>query len=320
MRNLGMLATLIASIAFGALAIAPAQAPATRTWVSGVGDDANPCSRTAPCKTFAGAISKTAPAGEINCFDLGGYGAVTITKALSILCDAGEAGVLVPGTNGISIAAGASDVVNLKGLDIDGIGTGLNGVQFNSGAALRITDCIIHQFSSGVSAGVAFAPSGAVTSKLVIESTVISENGGVTSGFGIIVAPTNGAVADVTLKNVQVTNSTGAGVRFDVTGTGGGRVNAVMRDSTVAQNSLSGVIAVGPQPVQVLLDGVSIMHNGGFGINASGVGALVTMTRSSVTENVTGLAITNGVIASYGDNEIDHNNNIGATPSTIAHQ
>src|ERR1700684_2024203 len=83
-----------------------AQAQATRTWVSGVGDDANPCSRTAPCKTFAGAISKTATAGEINVLDPGGFGAVTITKAITIRSDHIEAGVLVAGTNGIVVSAG----------------------------------------------------------------------------------------------------------------------------------------------------------------------------------------------------------------------
>src|SRR5580704_1447284 len=108
--------------------VAPAQAQATRTWVSGVGDDANPCSRTAPCKTFPGAISKTAAGGEINCLDPGGFGAVTITKAISIICESGEAGVLVSGTNGIVISAGVNDVVFLKGLDIEGIGTGLSGI------------------------------------------------------------------------------------------------------------------------------------------------------------------------------------------------
>src|ERR1700738_611636 len=82
------------------LASAPAYAQATRTWVSGVGDDANPCSRTAPCKTFAGAISKTAPGGEINCLDPGGFGALTITKAITISCQAGTAGVLGWGTTG----------------------------------------------------------------------------------------------------------------------------------------------------------------------------------------------------------------------------
>src|ERR1700744_4109779 len=100
-----------------ALCLAPAHAQATRTWVSGVGDDANPCSRTAPCKTFAGAISKTAAAGEINCLDPGGFGAVTITKSISIVCDFTEGGVLSAGTNGIVVNGAGADVF-LSGLDI----------------------------------------------------------------------------------------------------------------------------------------------------------------------------------------------------------
>ena len=107
----------------------PASAQATRTWVSGVGDDANPCSPTAPCKTFAGAISKTAAAGEINVLDPGGYGAVTITKSIRIISDHIEAGVLVSGTNGIIVNVASTDNVLLDGLDIEGLGTGLNGVQ-----------------------------------------------------------------------------------------------------------------------------------------------------------------------------------------------
>src|SRR6202045_4738960 len=106
------------------LASAPAHAQATRTWVSGVGDDANPCSRTAPCKTFAGAISKTAAAGEINVLDPGGYGAVTITKSIRIISDNIEAGVLVSGTNGIVVNVASTDNVLLDGLDIEGLGTG----------------------------------------------------------------------------------------------------------------------------------------------------------------------------------------------------
>src|SRR3989454_5432210 len=106
-----------------------AHAQASRTWVSGVGDDANPCSRTAPCKTFAGAISKTAANGEINVLDPGGFGAVTITKSISIRSDHIEAGVLVSGTNGIIVnVPAATDRVLLEGLDIEGLGTGLNGV------------------------------------------------------------------------------------------------------------------------------------------------------------------------------------------------
>src|ERR1700749_2999203 len=122
---------------------APAHAQATRTWVSGVGDDANPCSRTAPCKTFAGAISKTAPAGEINCLDPGGFGAVTITKAISIFCEGVIGGGLLQGTNAIVVAAGAADVVVLRGLDIVGLGSGLNGVRFLTGGALHVEKCNI---------------------------------------------------------------------------------------------------------------------------------------------------------------------------------
>src|ERR1700730_17294808 len=101
-------------------------AQASRTWVSGVGDDANPCSRTAPCKTFAGAISKTAAGGEIDALDPGGFGAVTITKGITIDGGGGQvASVLVSGTNGIVISAGATDVVSLRNLSINGLGTGL---------------------------------------------------------------------------------------------------------------------------------------------------------------------------------------------------
>src|SRR6516165_1494195 len=121
------------------IGISTANAQASRTWVSGVGDDANPCSRTAPCKTFAGAISKTAPRGEIDALDPGGFGAVTITKAITIDGGGGQvASILVSGTNGIVVQAGPTDVVTLRNLRIDGIGTGLNGIRYLSGAALHV--------------------------------------------------------------------------------------------------------------------------------------------------------------------------------------
>src|SRR5687768_9648289 len=108
-----------------AVTATPAAAQATRTWVSGVGDDANPCSRTAPCKTFAGAISKTATGGEINCLDPGGFGGLTITKAISIVCDHTEGGVLSAGAgvNGMVVNAPATATVFLSGLDFNGAGS-----------------------------------------------------------------------------------------------------------------------------------------------------------------------------------------------------
>src|SRR6478672_6730446 len=126
-----------------------AGAQASRTWVSGVGDDANPCSRTAPCKTFAGAISKTAAGGEIDALDPAGYGAVTITKGMTIDGGGGQvASVLVSGTNGIVVQAGPSDVVILRNLRINGIGTGINGIRFLSGKDLNVESCYIFGFTT----------------------------------------------------------------------------------------------------------------------------------------------------------------------------
>src|SRR6266571_6275535 len=122
---------------------------ASRTWVSGVGDDANPCSRTAPCKTFAGAISKTAPGGEIDALDPGGFGAVTITKAITIDGGGGQvASIQVSGTNAIVVQAGPNDIVTLRNLRINGLGTGLNGIRFLSGAAINIQNCYIFGFTN----------------------------------------------------------------------------------------------------------------------------------------------------------------------------
>src|ERR687896_733792 len=137
------------------LAAAPAQAQATRTWVSGVGDDANPCSRTAPCKTFAGAISKTATGGEINVLDPGGFGGVTITKSITISSEGFEAGVLVSGTNAIVINATTSSHVVLRGLDVEGLGTGLVGIKVLGGlGSLHVEKCTINNFRGANASGI----------------------------------------------------------------------------------------------------------------------------------------------------------------------
>ena len=140
------------------LMASPAHAQATRTWVSGVGDDVNPCSRTAPCKTFAGAISKTAAGGEINCLDPAGFGAVTIIKSMTISCEGVTGGMVVAGGNGVNVSAGANDVVFLKGLDIEGLGMttggiGLNGIKINTAAAVHIEDCHIRNFRAATPNG-----------------------------------------------------------------------------------------------------------------------------------------------------------------------
>ena len=155
MRKIALAFAILATTLTTALYTAPAHAQATRTWVSGVGNDANPCSRTAPCKTFAGAISKTAAGGEIDALDPGGYGAVTITKSITIDGGGGQvASVLVAGTNGIVVAASPGDIVILRNLRLNGLlgngnaNAGINGIVFQSGGGLVIDNCDIVGFNT----------------------------------------------------------------------------------------------------------------------------------------------------------------------------
>lgn len=173
-------------------------AQATRTWVSGVGDDANPCSRTAPCKTFAGAISKTAPGGEIDALDPGGFGALTITKAITIDGGGGQvASVLVSGTNGIVVNAGSSDTVILRNLSLNGLGTGLSGIAFNGGKSLRVQNVRVDRFTGP---GLTVAP-GAAGSVVEVLDSVFSNN-----GVGLLVA-NQSASAPPVMSTVSVERS-----------------------------------------------------------------------------------------------------------------
>jgi hypothetical protein len=190
MKLTRLLAAVAAFATTALLFAAPASAQATRTWVSGVGDDANPCSRTAPCKTFAGAIAKTAAAGEIQCLDPGGFGQVTINKSMTINCEyvVGRAGVLAAAGNGININAAATDKVTLIGLDINGINTATNGINVVQAANVAILDCLIYEFngtpsSPGIpgSAGINVQPTAAA--KVIVQNSIIRNNvNGVVNG------------------------------------------------------------------------------------------------------------------------------------------
>jgi hypothetical protein len=171
------LLSILAISLFALLHVDPAAAQPSRTWVSSAGDDANPCSRTAPCKTFASAITKTAAGGAINCLDPGAFGAVTITKSITISCPStGTAGVLVSGpTNGIVVNTQANAEVLLQGLDIEGLGTGQDGVRILSNTKVTIQSCSIRNFAGN---GVNLA--GPVGARLMImDSLLLSNNAGV---------------------------------------------------------------------------------------------------------------------------------------------
>jgi hypothetical protein len=184
-----------------------ANAQATRTWVSGVGDDVNPCSRTAPCKTFAGAISKTADKGEIDALDPGGFGTITITKNITIEGQGTLASILNAGTNGVNVNDSATAtpntiIVHLRNLSIQGAGTGFDGIRFTSGKRLFVEDCVIAgQKGNGVNSdGIDFSPTAAGTFNLTVRNTVIKDS----TGDGIRVftaaATINGAVDECSLS------------------------------------------------------------------------------------------------------------------------
>ena len=190
MRSFSKLVFVGLGTASFALLASPACAQASRTWVSGVGDDVNPCSRTAPCKTFAGAISKTAAGGEINCLDPGGFGSVTITKAIAIVCGGIGGTVFAHMTTGIVVNAGDADKVLLSGLDINGGGTGKNGVRVIKAGNVVIRNTVIHGFATPESRGISVEGAAKVTvtgttianNRVGLSGKVVSAGGNVLAG------------------------------------------------------------------------------------------------------------------------------------------
>ena len=288
-----------------------AQAQATRTWVSGVGDDANPCSRTAPCKTFAGAISKTAPAGEIDVLDPGGFGAITITKSISIEAEGVIAGILVSGTNGIVVAAGPNDVVTLRGLTIEGIGTGLNGIRFSSGAALHVENCTIRGFTQQ---GIDYAPAAGATSALFVKDTKIRDN----TGGGMWVEPGSGSTVTASLDNVRLQHNLW-GLKTEQSAT----VNVNVRNSLATMNTSNGFVArTTGATVNLTLENTVVSSNGNNGVAAVNAGATVRLSNVTVVDNLwTGLLSQGGgAIISYGNNQVRGNGPDGAPTLTVGQQ
>lgn len=271
-----------------------AQAQATRTWVSGVGDDANPCSRTAPCKTFAGAISKTAPSGEINVLDPGGFGAVTITKSITISSEGFEAGVLVSGTNGIVVSASPTDVVVLRGLDIEGLGTGLAGIKVLAAGVVNIENCIIDNF---VQKGVDFEPTSATpgsVSQIHVRNSIIRRNNGTLSG-GILIKPGTNVSATGTIDHTQILNNF-FGVRVE------DNSKIAAKDSTAAGNASAGFLAVSNSTAVALNLDQCVVANNVNGVKADNANATLRISNCAISGNTTGIFPNGGHIVSFGNN------------------
>jgi hypothetical protein len=301
-------------VAVLALTATPAHAQATRTWVSGVGDDANPCSRTAPCKTFAGAISKTAAGGEINCIDQGAYGAVTITKSIALNCVGVTAGVLHSSTNGIVINAAATDSIFIKGLDINGsppTSPGLNGIRFLAGASLTVEDTVIRGATGAApnGFGVTFQPS--TGAELAMNNVIINGNGSAAAGTGggILIQPTGvGGNAKVTLTNVRVQANAGVGLKVDTAGnTNLSGITIGVLDSHFDGNGdgISAINAGGTNPVAIMIDRSTLNNNTGAGLIGNGSSMMIRVSNTTITGNVLGLIAFGGaVVSTYGNNRV----------------
>jgi hypothetical protein len=293
-------AALTVALAAAALVPASAGAQATRTWVSGVGDDANPCSRTAPCKTFAGAISKTAAGGEIDALDPGGFGALTITKSITIDGGGGQvASVLVAGTNGIVVAAAATDRVILRNLRLQGLlgngsnsaNAGLNGIRYLTGASVVLQNDIITGFSQN---GVDIATNGQNNPRMTIEDTTIEQNGGAGVSLNSVGSSVPGRATVINDRIDQNGCGVSAGGGGCTPGTGTG--------------------------VPVLLSAYksSIDDNTGAGVLAQGVVGNIALGNDVITGNATGLQSAGGNIFSFGDNYVVSNDTDG-TPNVSLH-
>jgi Right handed beta helix region len=280
-------ATLRSSIILSAFAL-QLSAQATRTWVSGVGDDVNPCSRTAPCKTFAGAISKTAAGGEIDALDPGGFGTLTITKAITIDGGGGiVASVLASGTNGIVIAAGGGDAVVLRNLMISGAGTlagtDTRGIKFQSGLSLVVEHCDV---SRTAKRGISIESSTPNAIATIIDST-IHDN----LNNGIVINPPAGITNQLVLDRVRSVNNSAYGL-----GTNPGSAVQV-RDSVISNNIAGGLLATS-STVDV---NNTFLTGNGTGITATSA-ATIRIAGSTVTGNANPLSISSAVVFSYGDN------------------
>ena len=292
---------------------AGAQAQAVRTWVSGVGDDLNPCSRTAPCKTFAGAISKTQAGGEISVLDNGGFGSVTITKAITIDGSAQHGSILHSGTSGVvinvSTLTGGNNVI-LRDLSINGSGgtgaNGTNGVSIVGSNAVNIyiEDCDFQRAQRGVN--VAPTVSGF---KIYMKNVDIRNM----TDDAIESQPSAGQTVTLNMEQVRVHNSSFAGFH-SVRGTSGSISNSLF------QGNVDG-IRIDDSTSHLRISETIMSENSGVGLLNGGT-ATTTIDGCGMFGNAVGLQNNGGgTVFGFGNNAIAYNSTDvqGTAVSTLGH-
>jgi hypothetical protein len=295
-KSLHLLAALVFTCAFASLT----QAQAPRTWVSGVGDDVNPCSRTAPCKTFAGAISKTAPCGEIDALDPGGFGTVSITKSLTIDGTGTLAGIMASNLNGITINTASTDVVTIRGLTINGNCTGLAGIRVinTTPRAVNIEDCEIFRFTGN---GIDWATTGGTLGQLNIRNSVSRNN----SGDGVAVSSSVGQVKGTLENSSFIGNLNGAHAKLNA------RLTADR--CQFSGNTSNGILADGNVGV-MRVSNSAINNNSSNGVSASN--GVVGINSCDIYNNTLTGAAGGAAIETYGNNRIFANGTDGCVGCT----
>jgi hypothetical protein len=297
--------TLFGTSLFIILSASAASGQAQRTFVArtGIGNDSNPCTLQAPCRTFTQAISQTSPGGEVVVLNSAGYGAVSITKAISLISPPGVyAGISVFSGDGIDINAGASDVVTLRGLTINNQGTFGSGIAFNGGGTLHVENCVTNGFTAGF--GISFNAAGILSVKDSIARGNFS---------GIVVQPAAGAaLAD--LEGVRLEGNAAAGL---VAGGGAGTTKVTVRNSFAAGNNTGFATVPGNGPIELNIESCISSNNSSGGIAAfanNGETVIVRVSSSTVTNNNIGLSASNpAVLLSRVNNTVEGNgtNTIG---------
>jgi len=305
------------------LAAGAAQATISHTWVSSTGSDTNACTRSAPCATFAGALAKTSAGGEIDVADAGDYGPVTISQAVSIEAVGVLATIQVSSGNAVTVTAGTSDVVVLRGLTLDGQGAASDGVHFSTGGSLYVENCRIHRFNTGID----FLPTSSSTAgKLFVTDTIVRNSGtgpsnGAT-GCGVYIQAGIQGFAIVSIDGLRAENNV-CGVKT-VDG-----ANVTIRNSVAANNAFAGFSTVenGNIP-RVLIENSMTMHNGTFGVLSTNLATSqlfppeVRLSNVTITDNSTGMGTGGGgLIISFGNNKNDGNSGGGnGSPTSTAPQ
>ena len=290
---------VVFTLVMGVAALASAQA--TRTWVSGVGDDVNPCSRTAPCKTFAGAISKTGNPGIINCLDPGGFGAVTITKSITIDCTGTYGSILSSGVQGIIVNAQPTDKIVLRAIDINGAGTtlGTNGVNVIQAASVHLFDVHVANYSG----------QGVETTNTSTQIGLFMDNCQVlNTATGVLAGSTGSGTSLVTVDHSFISNNS-KGIEVAAVNSA-----ATVSNTVLARNTSDG-LKVTPGASSASLDSCSLTFNGN-GVNVATAGGEVRLSRNTIHTNFTNGLTGAGTTRCFGNNTII--GNIGNNNCTVA--